>query len=251
MRLFLTSSPCDDHVPEGVSLPCILNEANGFVKRMAEGWKPGSRGLIISADPDNFVMNDEMKDTFRKAFTFHGLTLSDMIICDSRNEAAADRLIAESDMIILAGGHVPTQNAFFRRIGLKERIRDYAGTIMGISAGTMNCAETVYAQPEEEGESIDPAYERFIPGLGLTDVMILPHYQKVKDYYLDGKRLYEDITYKDSMGREFCVLVDGSYVLVQDGKTVVCGLAYRICDGVLTQICSEGEELEIYSRARQ
>lgn len=245
MRLFLTSSPCSDCVPEGVTLPCILNEANGFVKRMAEGWKPESRGLIISADPDNFAMNDEMKDTFQKAFTFHGLTLSGMIICDSRNESDADRLISESDMIILAGGHVPTQNAFFRRIGLKERIRDYAGTIMGISAGTMNCAEMVYAQPEEEGESVDSAYERFIPGLGLTDIMILPHYQKVKDYYLDGKRLYEDITYGDSMGREFYVLVDGSYVLVQGGKTIVYGLAYRICDGVVTQICREGGQLEI------
>ena len=62
MRLFLTSSPCDDRVPEGVSLPCILNEANGFVKRMSEGWKPESRGLIISAYPDHFAMNDEMTD---------------------------------------------------------------------------------------------------------------------------------------------------------------------------------------------
>ncbi|MDD7388714.1 MAG: Type 1 glutamine amidotransferase-like domain-containing protein [Lachnospiraceae bacterium] len=245
MRLFLTSSPCDDRVPEGVSLPCILNEANGFVKRMSEGWKPESRGLIISAYPDHFAMNDEMKDTFYKAFSYYGMTFSCMDICDSRNEADADRLIAQSDMIILAGGHVPTQNAFFRRIGLKERIRGYTGTVMGISAGTMNCAETVYAQPEEEGESVDPSYERFIPGLGLTDVMILPHYQKVKDYYLDGQRLYEDITYKDSMGRKFYALVDGSYVLVQDGKTRICGLAYLISDGVLTQICSEGEELEL------
>jgi len=31
----------------------------------------------------------------------------------------------------------------------------------------MNCADTVYAQPEEPGEAVDPDYQRFIPGLGL------------------------------------------------------------------------------------
>ena len=116
---------------------------------------------------------------------------------------------------------------------------------MGISAGTMNCASLVYAQPEEPGESADPAYERFISGLGLTDVMILPHYQRVKDYYLDGKRLYEDITYADSMGRKFYALVDGSYMLVQGGKTVVYGEAWLIQDGQISQVCRAGEKLEL------
>ena len=34
MILFMTSSPCDDHVPEGVQLPCILDESNGFVDNL-------------------------------------------------------------------------------------------------------------------------------------------------------------------------------------------------------------------------
>lgn len=242
MKVFLTSSPCDNNVPEGIHIPCILNEVNGFVERMKEDWKPDSRGLIISSDPDNFAMNDEMRETFQAAFSFHGLTLSCMLICDSRNESEAANLVSESDMIILAGGHVPTQNAFFRRIGLKKVIQNFTGIVMGISAGTMNSADVVYAQPELEGESIDPDYERFIPGLGLTDVMILPHYQQVKDYYLDGKRLFEDITYGDSMGRKFYALVDGSYVLVQDGKAVLYGKAYLIQDGEISQICREGEQ---------
>lgn len=33
----------------------------------------------------------------------------------------------------------------------------------------MNCADTVYAQPEEPGEAVDPDYQRFIPGLGADD----------------------------------------------------------------------------------
>lgn len=245
MIVFLTSSPCDRGMPEGGELPCTLNEANGFVARLREIWKADSRCLVISSDPENFDMNDEMAGTFRAVFPFHGLTLSDLSICDSRNEADIPQLIAKSDVIILGGGHVPTQNAFFRRIGLKKLLADYPGIIIGISAGTMNSAGTVYAQPELEGESVDPDYQRFIPGLGLTEVMILPHYQMVKEDVLDGKRLFEEITYPDSIGRKFYALVDGSYVLVREGSTVLYGEGYLIQDGSLSQICEEGRSVEI------
>ena len=66
-------------------------------------------------------------------------------------------------------------------------------------------------QPEEPGES-DPEFVRFAPGLGLAYANICPHYQKVKDMILDGKRLFEDITYPDSDGNCFFALPDGSYV---------------------------------------
>lgn len=241
MITFLTSSPCSNHVPEGIDIPCILNEANGFVKKLSEIWKPESRCLIISSNPVNFAMNNEMCQTFQSAFSFHGLSLSSMAVCDFRNESDALALVEDSDVILLAGGHVPTQNAFFKRIGLKKLLQNYEGIVIGISAGTMNSAELVYAQPEEEGESVDPAYERFIPGLGLTDVMISPHYQKVKDDELDGKRLFEDIVYPDSIGRKFYALVDGSYVLVNGSRTELYGEAYLIQDGNISRVCELGE----------
>ena len=245
MILFLTSNPCSNDVPEGLDIPCILNEANEFVAELSRNWGPDSRCLIISSDPENFEMNDEMLETFYHAFSYHGLTISDMAVCDERNASDIADLIAMSDAIILAGGHVPTQNAFFEWLGLKELIRDYEGIVMGISAGTMNCADTVYAQPELEGESIDPDYQRWIPGLGLTDRMILPHYQEVRENILDGKRLYEDITYPDSMGNRFYVLVDGSYVLVKDGRCELRGEGYLIEDGCIVQICEEGKSVEL------
>lgn len=246
MIAFLTSSPCIDEMSEDIDLPCRLNEANGFVEKLSGYWKPDSRGLIISSNPVNFAMNNEMRDTFHKVFPNQGLTLSSMDICDFRNESVASDLVEESDVIILAGGHVPTQNVFFKRIKLKQLLQDYKGIVIGISAGTMNSAEIVYAQPEEEGESIDPAYERFLSGLGLTNVMISPHYQQVKDYELDGKRLFEDIVYPDSMGRKFYALVDGSYVLVDGNRTELYGEVYLIQDGSITQICNP-EEMVVLS----
>ncbi|MBQ7916093.1 MAG: Type 1 glutamine amidotransferase-like domain-containing protein [Firmicutes bacterium] len=212
---------------------------------MRQRWRPESNCLIICAYPDSYEGNDEMGETFYKAFNFHGLSIRRMVLCDSRNESELPHLLAESDFVILAGGHVPTENAFFQRIGLRELLQKFDGIVMGISAGTMNCAEVVYAQPEEPGESVDPEYQRFIPGLGLTDIMVLPHYQMVKGNILDGKRLYEDITFKDSMGHEFVVLVDGSYIMIEDDLRELHGEAYLIEDGSMRLICRENEMIII------
>ncbi|MGH2162180.1 Type 1 glutamine amidotransferase-like domain-containing protein, partial [Enterococcus faecalis] len=86
-------------------------------------------------------------------------------------------------------------------------------------------------QPEEEGESA-PDFQRFAPGLALTDINILPHYQKVKNYILDGLRLYEDITFADSMGHTFFALPDGSYIYQDEAGQLLCGRAYRVRDGI-------------------
>ena len=246
MILFMTSSPCDDHVPAGVQLPCILDASNDFVSNLRSCWKPDSRLVVICSDAYNFPLNDEMCDTFTKCFRYHGLSVSSSIMLDSRNERDSERIIALSDVILLGGGHVPTQNAFFERIGLRSLLHEYTGVIIGVSAGSMNCKDIVYAQAEMPGESVDPNYKRVIPGLNLSKIQILPHYQMVRDNILDGKRLYEDITFGDSFGRSFYVLIDGSYVMRKDDSYTLWGEGYRIRDGRMTQICQKGEHITIY-----
>lgn len=198
--------------------------------------------MIISADADDVELNDSIKEIFAASFPMSGLSISQMYICDNRNDKLVAE-IADYDVLILAGGHVPTQNKFFERIRLKEHINNFDGILIGISAGTMNCAEVVYAQPELEGESIDKKYERFLSGLGITNFMILPHYQDIKDDILDGQHLFEDITYPDSYGREFYALEDGSYFMVEDKETTLFGAAYLIKDGEIKQICEKSKSI--------
>ena len=248
MVLFLTSSPCSNDVPQGVDLPCILNRENGFVRRLRRVFPQNGELLIIASDPESFEMNDEMTKTFYGALRHHGLFLSDIAVLDARNAQDAEALVRQSNMIILSGGHVPTESAFFEAIGLRGLLEGYEGIVMGISAGTMNCAEIVYAQPELPGESIDPDYRRFLPGLGLSRVQILPHYQMVKDNLLDGRRLIEDITFGDSFGREFYVLVDGSYVMRRDDAYTLWGEGYVIRDGAMRPVCREGEHVTIHPK---
>ena len=245
MTLFLTSSPCWDDVPEGCDLPCVFDERNGFVAALREAVAPGARCAFVASDPDTYDRLEEFADTFSKCFTWHGMPFSEVTLLDNRTADRAAEIVAGADVLILAGGHVPTQNAFFQRIDLRELVAGFDGTIMGISAGTMNCAETVYAQPELPGESVDPAYERFLPGLGLTNLNILPHYQKERNTILDGRRLYEDITFADSAGHAFLVLVDGSYALSENGRESLNGEAYVIRNGEMWQVCAEGESVAI------
>ena len=127
------------------------------------------------------------------------MSIARVDVCDRRDMKAADRLCCYG-LLILAGGHVPTQNAFSGD-QTSGKIRRYAGVVLGISAGTMNCAEIVYAQPEEPGEAVNPYYVRYMQGLGLTHVNVLPHFQNVKGARLDGLRVLEDISLPDSRVR--------------------------------------------------
>ena len=241
VTLFLTSSPCDDNVPEGCDLPCIYFGRNAFVENLRRFVQPGGRFLVIAAWPDEHDRNDDIARSFAGCFAWHGMGFIRVEVLDGRNQACAAELVASSDVILLSGGHVPTENAFFRRIGLRALLADYPGVIMGVSAGSMNAADTVYVQPEEAGEAVDPHFVRWTQGLGLTDKNILPHYNQVRDNILDGLRLYEDVTYPDSWGHPLYVLMDGSYILEHDGESTLYGEGYLLLDGSMQPICREGE----------
>ena len=238
MILYLTSSPCVIGADRA-----LLTPQNGFLNHLKLDVRPGSKCLYIASNPDDSDAN--RRDGWDKynAFAEAGMLFREMRILQKENMADAKTRIDWSDLIILAGGHVPTQNAFFNEMGLRDLLRDYAGVVIGISAGSMNCAGETYAQPEVPGETIDPDYRRFVPGLDLTQIQILPHYQQVKDDILDGKRLYEDITFEDSCGHRFLVLPDGSYVCVRNRISMLHGEAYWLSDRRMRKICTEGHSV--------
>jgi len=229
---------------DGKRYPTYLYAVNGMLEHLKAKWKENASVLVVSSAPDDYEGNDIKLRTFIEAFNMSGLSVGNMEFCDHRNLESVNHL-SEYDAIILTGGHVPTQNAFFHEIQLRQKMEVYQGLVIGISAGTMNSADVVYAQPESEGESCSAEYQRFLEGLGLTNLMILPHYQALKDDILDRKRLFEDITYPDSFGREFYALVDGSYVWLEDGKTTLYGEAYRIKDGGILKICEKDQRIEL------
>ncbi len=239
MTVFLTSSP----FVEGADR-AIFSNANGFLDRLREALPPFPRCLFVASDPERHDLTCQFGMDVLSALAQEGIYCAAYAVLDGVSAENAAELVSGSDFLVLAGGHVPTQNAFFQDIGLRELLEPWDGVVMGISAGTMNSADTVYVQPEEPGES-DPSFERWAQGLGLADVNVLPHYQKVRDDILDGLRLFEDITYPDSMDNCFFALPDGSYFLRDEDELLLCGESYCIHDGILEQLTAQGDVLDM------
>lgn len=247
MKAVLTSSLGGSFKIDGKRVPSVLLTDNGLLDKLKELWINNAKVMIICASPNDYEKNDSVCECLKEAFPMSGLNISYIDKCDDRNKELIGKL-DEMDVILLAGGHVPTQNEFMRKLKLKERLMNFNGLIIAWSAGTMNCATNVYASPELEGEAIDPYYKRWITGLGITEINIYPHYQLLKNEYLDGLRVMEDITYADSHKHEILAMNDGSYILIKDGMEVLFGEAYLIKDGCKEQICRNGESVVLKAK---
>ena len=178
MVLFMTSSP-DGHTWDDPMSAVSMDAANDFINNLKKFWKDGARGLFVACNPADYAENDKMSSILMNSLKLSGLEVLSMDICDDRNTD----ITKTYDFMILAGGHLPTQNEFFKRINMKETVNNYEGIVIGISAGTMNCAKIVYSLPEEEGETFDENFDRFPEGLGLTGIQVIPHYQYLFDKY--------------------------------------------------------------------
>ncbi len=240
MQLFITSSPYIDGADRA-----LLSNANQFVDRIRSVLPYHPKVVFVCSNPEDHGGVCRFAAETCSAFLEAGIPFSSYEVLSGETAHRAYSMISHSDLVVLSGGHVPTQNAFFRKIRLRHLLHKYEGVVLGISAGSMNMAGEVYVQPEEPGESIDPDYRRFAPGLGLTGVNICPHFQKVRHAMLDGKRLFEDITFGDSMGRCFYALPDNSYFYQDEEGLLLCGKAWRIKNGILELITRDEEVLDM------
>ena len=239
MKLYLTSSPVvmDWDLPETKAI--AFNESNDFLVNLRNDWKQDSRILFVSSAPDNAKQTDDVRNDFVELLPKYDLSFSSADVCDNRNIITKEELLSYQ-VVVLCGGHVPTQNLFLKKTGFKEMIRDFNGIVIGISAGSMNCADMVYAMPELEGESDDLFYKRFLPGLGLTDINIIPHWQYLQGVYLDGKKVIDEVIIPDSYTHRFFAMKDGSYIKIDEsGKKVIYGEVYEIDNGNMKQIVGE------------
>lgn len=240
MHLFLTSSPSGCPFEPGPSIP-VLDGSNHFADNLRAVWPAAApRALFLAAFPDGAADNDQMRDSLVRCFADAGFLLAGADVCDRRNAGQFSTLLEHSGFVVLCGGHVPTQNRFFASINAAAALRNYNGIVLGISAGTMNAADLVYVQPEQAGEAADPGFSRWLPGLGLTASNVLPHFQKTRDWTVDGLRLVEDIALPDSLKRPLYALPDGSYIYGENGREILYGEAWRLENGRIEKICENG-----------
>lgn len=130
MKAILTSSLGGQVKMDGKRLPSKLPETNGLLKSIKAVWKNDSKVMIISGSPEYYDKNDSVLFCLKGAFSLSNLSASEVLMCDERNKE------------------------------IIERLQDWDGLLIAWSAGSMNCAEMVYAGPELPGEAIDPNYQR-------------------------------------------------------------------------------------------
>ena len=234
MTLILTGSPTrfgEDR----------FTEDNGLLAAVQAALPLSPRVLLVSAAPDDQAFTDYVLSSMTDCIRNSGIRPERVTMLDRRNAASASDLVRAADWIVLCGGHVPTQNRFLHEIRLKELLRGFDGLVMGCSAGSMNCAERVFSHPELPGEAVDPAYPRWLEGLGLTRLQIIPHYYQVRDVVLDGLRLFEDVIFPESWRHAFYTFLDGGYILQKDGRETLHGTAWEISNGQMRQITAENQ----------
>lgn len=236
MTLFLTSKIGATIHKNGLRIPGRIDNRWGFLTHFQDAVKSTKQLLYISSTPEN---NEKVTDWFYNtiaALDKDKIHFERNILVNGQNAMLLDELIEQSDVIFLSGGHLPTQNQFFQDIKLKARLSNFNGVIVAQSAGSMNCAEKVYVCPELPGESIDSDFQRFRPGLGITDINIIPHYNDNRELILDEKRLYEEIIAPDTFQIPLYVLSDGAYFYIHDKEVEVFGEVYLFKEGKWKQI---------------
>ena len=76
--------------------------------------------------------------------------------------------------------------------------------------------------------------------------MVCPHYQQVKDWVLDGKRLYGEITQADSrLGYPFHIFPDGTYIYKDDTDYAIYGKCWRMEGGITELLCGDGGRIAL------
>lgn len=220
----------------GKRTPRIIDNENGFLDTLKKNLTKRDCMVIISGKPKKERVNDPNYIT-RESFAMSGIAFKEYIYVDDTNKQHIKEYIKKADCINLFGGHLPTANAFINEINLKELIKDFNGVVIGASGGAMNMANTVYCIPEVDGEHKDKNFKRYIMGLGLTNINIIPHYKYFKQMiFPDGTNMLKDILLPDSKKTELVCLPDRSYIVVKNRKIKIFGEAY---------ILQNGEEKEI------
>lgn len=250
MVTFLTSSFVEyQTVNEYVPKP--LDESNGFGDNLRKYWKENANFLVFASDPSDEQMAKHVTKEMYFAFTMAGFSIGEIRCFDNRaiedykqknkcktndyDREALKEDLEWADVFYLAGGHVPTENAFIKRCDLKSLINDskiFDGIFISLSAGTINSADVAYLIPELPGESTNTDFVRFTDGLGLTGINMVPHSQYYKDVYLDGRKLIDEIVAEDSFEREFYLIPDGSYFIIRNGITEFFGEGMIMENGI-------------------
>lgn len=236
MKTIILTSRMDTHDTDeyGVRTSHPFGNDNGILDTLKACVKSYGKLLYVASSENNYEITDTYANLVFKSFS-ETLPFHTYAVLDGRvNEV--EKLVKSADLIILGGGHVPTQNRYFEKIALRQILSELDTPVLGISAGSMNMAKLVYCPPELEGEATDKNFKLLLQGLGLTNINVFPHYNDMFDFVLDDLRMMEDIVIPHSFMLPVYLLSDGDYIVQTGDKIEYHGSVKLLHCGVMQEI---------------
>ena len=236
-KIFFTSNTKHYYKDNDTTYPKEIDNTNGIVDQIKKLINGNQSILYIASDPNNYDKIDSYSYILFEALKLSNITFSHYLVLDNRTQNKVREYISKANVIFLSGGDTFIENNFFKEIKLKELLYNYDGIIIGQSAGSINMADDVYNSPEE-GDNSEPIY---FEGLGLSNINIEPHFV-LDTKYFDEMQLYQrNHIINESKKRAIYALCDGSHILEVGETIIVYGKSYLIKDGLIKEMCDDGE----------
>lgn len=226
------------------------DNSNGFITHLKK-YVPNINSMVfIAGNPDGGEKTDDYANTVKESLNLDDFEIKKISIIDNRFKGNIKNTILSADVVFLAGGNVPSQNDFIKKINLKEILKDYKGVVIGQSAGSMNCNKRVYAQPEEDEEFDNPNYKIERDGLGLVNFTIMPHMNNAGKYgELDENNHPTVMTMCVDDSKKLKMphygIVDYGFIEIVNGKAISYGKTLLIKNGKCVTLCENGENIEL------
>ena len=160
---------------------------------------------------------------FLDMFADIGITFEETCVVDGRlSVVEVQKVVKEADVVWLSGGDTPVQFGYFQKYGLDKVIGQHQGIIIGMSAGSINMAETTICTL-----SCGHRKQEIYRGLGCVDISVEPHFDidKVSDELLELSKGY--VIYG---------LCDDAIIVCKDGDLEFYGEIYKIEGGNVERI---------------
>ncbi len=244
LTLYLTSSLGTYIKKDGQKIVNPLDNANHFVDNLKKDIATKNKVLWFPDNLDDYSNNLLKFNLGCESFKLSGFTQLNFTLINQDNIKNIDKLIQNSEIIIFDGGSLPIQNDYLEKYHIASLLRNFTGLIIGQSAGSMNMATNVYVCPETEEEAYDETFIRWRQGLNLTDINLLPHYNKYHNHLLGNKHMIDDIVLVDNINNRIIFLNDGAYLRIKNGKTTIYGECYINEEKHIVPLCIHNQTKE-------
>jgi len=199
-----------------------LDKEKGFylnqIEYLKEDIMNNSNITFIASSFKNYEKTDIHFNKLLNFFKNICINFKNTYLIDYRiNKKVAKENINNSDVIFIMGGDTHKEFKYIKEYNLIEVINKFNGTIIGVSAGSLNMSKNVCFLDEYQDYKI-VKYK----GIGLTNINIYPHFDIENEEFLNE-------TLEVSKYTKLYALPNESFVRIMDDTTELVG-DYYICE---------------------